>query len=172
MSIAAPGKSVVDSTTSGYIILRTRAETREHSARPVTNMKIQAQPDLWGLKVLLVEDSALVAMHLEDMLHEAGCEIIGPVGRIDQALDIARHGDLDVAVLDINVQGEKVFGVADELRRRGIPFVFSTGYGMRYAPDAFRDAPYLSKPFEPENLWSAISVARRQHLETDRRNGH
>jgi CheY-like chemotaxis protein len=122
----------------------------------------EAQSDLRGLKVLIVEDSALVAMHLEDMLHEAGCEIVGTVGEIDEAMQIARHRDLDLALLDINLHGEKVFGVADELRRRGIPFVFSTGYGARYAPPAFGDAPYLSKPFEPENLWSAIRAARRQ----------
>jgi DNA-binding response OmpR family regulator len=131
-------------------------------------MNVHAQSDLWGLKVLIVEDSAPVAMRLEDMLQEAGCEIIGPVGRIEEAMDIARSGDLDVAVLDINVQGAKVFGVADELQRRGIPFIFSTGSGTRHDPAVFRDALCLSKPFKPENLWSAISAARRQHLQSAR----
>jgi len=124
-------------------------------------MNIASDSSLKGMRVLVVEDSALIAMHLEDILQEAGCEIVGPVGHIEEAMEIAKRDALDVAVLDINVHGEKVFGVAAELQRRGVPLVFSTGYGMRQTPAAFKDAPFLSKPFEPEALLSALADACR-----------
>jgi len=74
---------------------------------------------LKGLRVLVVEDEALVALQLEDMLAELGCAIIGPASRVCQALDLLGGQVVDAAVLDLNVAGELVYPVADALARRG-----------------------------------------------------
>jgi CheY-like chemotaxis protein len=116
---------------------------------------------LRDLKVLLLEDSELIAMHMEEMLADAGCDVVATLDTVAGALDFIQNNSLDAAVLDVNLHGEKVFGVAAELKSRGIPFVFSTGAGERFIPPQFDAAPHLSKPFEPEELWLALVQARR-----------
>lgn len=103
---------------------------------------------LKGLRILLVEDEFLVAMDIADMLAELGCQVLGPVGERARALDMAQSEDLDGAVLDVNLRGEPVTPVADALKRRGIPFVLSTGYGASGLPAEHATAPRLTKPFE------------------------
>lgn len=107
-------------------------------------------------RILVVEDEMLVAMSLEMALEGAGFEVVGPFGRLEQALDAARNGQMDAALLDVNVRGEPIFPVADILAARGIPYAFLTGYGREALPDRFCDSPVLSKPFQPENLMMAI----------------
>lgn len=108
---------------------------------------------LSGRRVLVVEDEMLVAMLLEDMLAALGCEIIGPAARVEQALKmIETAGVLDAAVLDVNLNGEKSYPVADELAARRVPFVFSTGYGKNSLHNGYRSFPLLQKPFSPHEL--------------------
>jgi CheY-like chemotaxis protein len=114
---------------------------------------------LHGLKVLVLEDSALIAMHLEEMLAEAGCIVVATLDTVGGALDFIRRYPVDAAVLDVNLRGEKVFSVAAELKSRHIPFVFSTGAGERFVPAQFDGAPHLSKPFEPAELHAALARA-------------
>jgi CheY-like chemotaxis protein len=114
--------------------------------------------------VLLVEDQMIVAMQIEDMLHAAGCEVVGPVGTLQAAIALAHEAALDLAVLDVNLDGEKVYLVAEELQARGIPFIFATGYGESTLPEQWRDQPRLSKPFSREQLEQLLrSVASRSH---------
>jgi CheY-like chemotaxis protein len=120
---------------------------------------IMATAQLAGLKVLVLEDNALVAMHLEEMLGEAGCEVVATIDTVGRALEFIRNHPVDAAVLDVNLKGEKVFGVAEELMARNVPFVFSSGYGERFLPPQFDAAPHLSKPFEPETLWQTLAQA-------------
>ena len=116
---------------------------------------------LQGARVLLVEDIDLVAMQVEEMLLEAGCHVVAVVGSVSHALEAARSTAFDAAVLDIHVRGGNTFGVADELRSRGVPFVFSTGDSDRFLPARFDEAPHVSKPFEAEELWAALARARQ-----------
>lgn len=118
-----------------------------------------AATPLAGLKVLVLEDNALVAMHIEEMLAEAGCEVVATIDTVGTALEFIRSRAVDAAVLDVNLKGEKVFGVAEELMARNVPFVFSSGYGERFLPPKFDAAPHLSKPFEPETLWETLAQA-------------
>jgi CheY-like chemotaxis protein len=111
------------------------------------------------LRVLIVEDSALVAMHLEEVLAEAGCEIVGILSRVGQAAEAVGRLAPDVALLDINLHGEKVFSLARQLQERHIPIVFSSGYARPALPRDFAGAPYISKPFEPEDLLAALRSA-------------
>lgn len=104
---------------------------------------------LSGLRVLVVEDEALVAMLLEDMLGDLGCEVTALASRVPQAVEIARDPAqaFDVAILDVNVAGESIAPVAQALSERPAPFVFATGYGESGVPEAFRGRPTLQKPF-------------------------
>ena len=103
-------------------------------------------------RVLIVEDEVLLALHLEDLLTALGHEVVAQATRIDMAMELAREGDIDFAILDINVAGTKSFPVADILHQRGIPFAFATGYGAEGLADGYRDCPALRKPYAQEDL--------------------
>ncbi|ADG08704.1 response regulator [Caulobacter segnis] len=108
-------------------------------------------------KVMIVEDEALVAMMVEDMLGDLGCEIAGSFGAVGDAMAWLVGGDAspDGAVLDVNIGGEMVFPVAEELRERGVPFVFATGYGD--LPRAgFESIEVLAKPINVGDLRRAV----------------
>jgi DNA-binding response OmpR family regulator len=107
---------------------------------------------LAGLRVLIVEDEMIIALEIESMLRALGCEVVGPVGTLKSALRLAHTEALDAAVLDVNLHGEKVFPVADELQARGIPFLFATGYGAWTMPEEWRAPCRLAKPFRCEEL--------------------
>ncbi|WP_287105107.1 response regulator, partial [Brevundimonas sp.] len=94
---------------------------------------------LSGRRVLVVEDESLVAMLLETILEDMECVPIGPASNIDEGETLARDTvELDAALLDVNVAGRQVFPVAEALKSRGVPFVFSTGYGEGGLPDEWR----------------------------------
>jgi CheY-like chemotaxis protein len=110
-----------------------------------------------GRRVLVVEDEAIVAMLVEDMLTELGHSVVGPAMRLDQALPLAREAEFDFAILDVNLGGQLSFPVADVLRARGIPFIFATGYGRTGVEDAYRDTITLMKPFERSDVERAFA---------------
>jgi CheY-like chemotaxis protein len=112
-----------------------------------------------GLRVLVVEDEALIAMDLGAALRGAGCEVVGPVARPDRALGHVDAGAIDAAVLDINLGGETVFAVADALARREVPFVFVTGYDRGALPERLRDRPLLGKPYSARSVLALLGEA-------------
>lgn len=116
--------------------------------------------DLAGTRVLLVEDEGAVALLLESMLEDLGCEIVASAGRIPRALQAVRELQFDLAVLDVNVAGETSFELARLLAERGIPFIFSTGYGSAGLPEDLGERPVLSKPFALEDLRRRLSLCR------------
>lgn len=103
---------------------------------------------LKGLRVFVVEDESLVAMQLEDMLEDAGCELIGLAMRVNRALEML-EGDpaIDVAILDVNIGGDKVYPVAERLRGLGVALIFATGYGRAGVEDEWQDSQILQKPY-------------------------
>lgn len=112
-----------------------------------------------GLRVLVVEDEFLVAMLLQEMLETAGCVVAGPIPRLAEALEAAASEACDVAVLDINLGGERIDPVAVILDGRKIPFVFVTGYAADSLPDAFAARPRLPKPFKSADLVATLAEA-------------
>ena len=110
-----------------------------------------------GRRVLIVEDESLVAMLLETILEDMGCTPVGPAATVDEALRMASDGEpVDAALLDVNVAGRQVFPVAEALRDRGVPFVFSTGYGEGGLPAEWRGHPTLQKPFTEAAVRDAL----------------
>jgi CheY-like chemotaxis protein len=107
-------------------------------------------------RVLVVEDEYLIRMLVEDMLADLGYAVAAAVGTIAEASEFAVTGDFSAAILDVNLDGEEIFPVADILSKRGLPFVFVTGYGERSLPERYRDRPALQKPFQAEQLSAAL----------------
>jgi CheY-like chemotaxis protein len=126
-------------------------------------MSASEQPDSWadGLRVLLVEDEILVALLLEDMLGELGHTVVGPVARLDKALEMARSERFDLAFLDVNLDGEQVYPVAEALAARDIPFFFVTGYGREGLCAPYGDRPTLQKPFRRHDLRKLLASVCR-----------
>ena len=112
-----------------------------------------------GRRVLVVEDEALVAMLLETILEDMGCMAVGPAATVDEGLRMAADEAVDAALLDVNVAGRQVFPVAQALKDRGVPFVFSTGYGEGGLPDEWRGQPTLQKPFTEAAVRDALMTA-------------
>jgi CheY-like chemotaxis protein len=108
-------------------------------------------------RLLVVEDEYLIRMLVEDMLADLGYDVAAAVGTIDEAREFATNGDFAAAILDVNVDGEWIFPVADILAKRRLPFVFVTGYGERSLPEPYRDRPALQKPFQVEQLKNALA---------------
>jgi len=108
-----------------------------------------------GLRVLVVEDEPVVAMYLEDLLDALGCVIIGPASRLADGLELAEQGLFDVAILDINLGGERSTPIAEALRARGLPFAFASGYGV--PPEGFgAEVPMIEKPYREAQVAGAL----------------
>jgi CheY-like chemotaxis protein len=110
-------------------------------------------------RLLLVEDEALIALMLEDMVEGMGCAVTALAPRVSLGVAMADSGQFDVAILDVNVAGENVEPVAERLAARGVPFIFATGYGEAGVPLRYRDRPVVAKPFRSEQLEAAIHKA-------------
>jgi two-component sensor histidine kinase/DNA-binding response OmpR family regulator len=105
-----------------------------------------------GNRLLLVEDEALTGMMMSDMLTELGFHVVGPFGRVADAIAAVGREDIHGAVLDVNLDGEMVYPVADAVAARGVPFVFVTGYGAEGIDARFAQVPVLQKPIERQML--------------------
>ena len=111
------------------------------------------QPVLSGLRVLVVEDDALIAMLLEDLLDEFGCQVVGPAATIGEALNLIEAATIDVALLDLNLgHGQTTYHLADVLGSQGVPFAFVTGLDALSLQNPYETSPTLQKPFRPADL--------------------
>ena len=102
----------------------------------------------------------LIGMLLEDMLTDMGHVVVGIVPRVNEALAAAQREAFDLAILDVHLNGQAVFPVADALIERGIPFVFATGYGERGLPEQYRNRPILQKPFAKDDLEKTLAALK------------
>lgn len=105
---------------------------------------------------LIVEDESLVAMLIEEALTELGLETIGPANRVAKAIKLVETEKPTGAILDVNLEGEAVYPVADALRCRGVPFVFLTGYGEAGIRSEYKQHPVLQKPFSIEQMQAVL----------------
>jgi two-component SAPR family response regulator len=124
---------------------------------------LQQQPALLGRRVLIVEDDCITAMDLAETLSAAGAQVVGPAATIGSAFELLRRGRVDIALLDIEIEGAYVFDIADELVKLEVPIVFTTGYERGEIPARFRAARHCEKPIGIAAIARALSdeLARR-----------
>lgn len=107
---------------------------------------------LSGRRVLVVEDEMLILIMIEDMLADLGCESVTAAATVSQAVALIEAEIFDVAMLDMNLNGNNSLVVADALAARDVPFVFSTGYSCHDMRNGHRNRPVLKKPFMEKDL--------------------
>jgi CheY-like chemotaxis protein len=117
-----------------------------------------------GLRVLVVEDEFMIAMAVEAVVTDAGGIVVDMAATLEQAVALAETAEFDAALLDINLNGQNSFPVADILGKRGIPFAFVTGYGRKMVPDAFAAAPILTKPYARNELMRVLGSLSANHV--------
>ena len=118
---------------------------------------------LAGRSVLVVEDEFLLADEMRTLIERLGGEVLGPVSSPDAALGLLRARAPDLALLDVNLGGDRVYPVAEALRESGIPFAFMTGYDRRLIDARFRNVPHLEKPFSAPALLSMLRELNPTH---------
>lgn len=120
---------------------------------------------LHGLRVLVVEDEALLSMLVEDALGDLGCTVLGPFMRLEPALAaVEADPRIDVAILDVNVAGERSFPLAELLLQRDVPVVFTTGYDDAGLDERWRVLPILRKPFSDDDLKRLVTQVATARL--------
>jgi CheY-like chemotaxis protein len=120
-----------------------------------------------GLRILIAEDNLFAAIELEQALIDLGCAPVGPVARVKEAMGLARQGHLDAALLDVDLRGERVFAVAEELERRGVPVIFASGYDQdEVFPAPFARHPRLPKPYSESELRQVLEAVMRRRSDT------
>jgi len=108
--------------------------------------------DLSGLRILVVEDDFLIAMDIKEAIEQLGGHVVGPIGRLKQAQDLARREVVDAAILDVKLDGDVTLPLAEELLVRGVPVVLATGYDLESLPEKFQRVPHLRKPFHSTDV--------------------
>ena len=114
--------------------------------------------NLVGLCVLVVEDDYFVANESASVLRDHGARVLGPVPDMDRARGLLSEEKPDCVLLDVNLKGELVYPLAEDLLHRGIPAVFTTGYDASFLPPALRGMPCLQKPVEPRELIRVVKM--------------
>ncbi|QPF83810.1 response regulator [Bradyrhizobium genosp. L] len=116
----------------------------------------------FSLEVMVVEDESMVAIMIEDMLEDLGHRVVVTSGSMSKASKIVADASADLAILDVNLNGEETYPLAASLRSREIPFIFATGYGACGIRAEWSDVPVLQKPFQARELAEAIDHAIRR----------
>jgi DNA-binding response OmpR family regulator len=109
-----------------------------------------------GLKVLIVEDEAMITMLLEDMLTDLGHHVSGTSSRMSDAEVLVSKNEADLAILDVNLAGQETYSLAQTLAARGVPFIFATGYGTDGIRGDWPGVAWIQKPFQIRELAAAI----------------
>ncbi|HEV7276976.1 MAG TPA: response regulator [Devosiaceae bacterium] len=110
-----------------------------------------------GKRILVVEDDYLIVADMVQELQASGAEVIGPIAGLDKAFErLEVLGGIEGAILDINLQGQMVYPLADELMKRGLPFVFATGYDNSSIPERYADIPRFMKPVDVRKVAEAL----------------
>ncbi len=114
---------------------------------------------LAGIRVVIVEDDLVLNLDLEDIIAHLGCIVAGNASTFTRALELASDATCDVAILDINLNGERSDEAADVLLARGVPVVFTTGYNRQVLAARHRDCPVVTKPYTSSSLQKGIQAA-------------
>jgi CheY-like chemotaxis protein len=111
---------------------------------------------LKGQRILVVEDNYVMTLDLSQMVEELGGAVIGPVGRLAEGFELAQSDGLSAAILDVNLDGEDTYSLADGLLAARVPVIFATGYDPNNMPERFADLPRIPKPFSARSVEKAV----------------
>ena len=121
-------------------------------------MMTETETKLTGQRILLVEDDFYIAEDMTWQLEAGGAKVIGPVASVDAAIAIIEQSEpIDGAVVDVNLQGVMSWPIADALLRRGVPFVFATGYDRAYIPERYAEIACCEKPCNFHMIGKALT---------------
>ena len=120
-----------------------------------------AKPELAGKRILVVEDSPVVAPFTADVLGELGCEVVGPAPNMAAARELIESAQLDAALMDVHIRGERVFPLCDLLDSKGVPFILTSGYADWQMPDKLHKRPRLQKPYTLAQVEKALAMLLR-----------
>ncbi|WP_375449991.1 response regulator [uncultured Devosia sp.] len=123
-----------------------------------------------GRRIMVVEDDYLIVADLVERLQAMGADVVGPIGNLDKAMErLDKVPGIVGAILDVDVQGEMVFPLADELSRRNLPYIFATGYDQSAVPERYAHVPRFTKPTDITALASALLEAVHLNSATHQR---
>ena len=111
---------------------------------------------LQGRKILLVEDSPVVSDFAQEALNELGCEVVGPAANMASARELAQEAEIDGAIVDLRIRGDKSFPICEILAGRGVPFVLTSGYADWTMPETLKERPQLPKPYTIGDVEAAL----------------
>jgi DNA-binding response OmpR family regulator len=114
--------------------------------------------ELSGRRVLLVEDSPVVGPFTADLLSDLGCDVVGPAPTMAAARELIEAEQIDAAIMDVHIRGERVFPLCDALDAKGVPFLLTSGYADWQMPDKWRDRPRLQKPYTYGDIEAALNA--------------
>jgi CheY-like chemotaxis protein len=117
-------------------------------------MTADAQPN--GQRILVIEDSPVIAPFIADILDELGFSVVGPAPNMASARQLIESAGFDAALLDVHIRGERVFPLCDVLEAQGVPFVLTSGYADWQIPEKWQDRPKLQKPYTLEQVDEAL----------------
>lgn len=152
----APAKLDFRGNRPHDVVMSTTSASHGHTAAPSDEALRRASDPLLGRRILIVEDDPYITLALEETLAESGLVVIGAARTLATALRLATEAPVELALLDVNIGQERIDPVADALRARGCPFVFTTGCGRAGLPEAYADAPIVEKPFYLEEIMGAL----------------
>jgi len=120
---------------------------------------VTGELELKGRRILVIEDSPVVGPFTAELLADLGCEVIGPAPNMAAARELIESGkEIDAALMDIHIRGERVFPLCDVLAAKDVPFVLTSGYADWQMPDKWQDRPRLNKPYTLEQVGDALGV--------------
>ena len=119
------------------------------------------QQGLQGRRILVIEESPVVAPFTAEVLSELGCQVVGPAPNMAAARELVEGSEFDAALMDVHIRGERVFPICEMLQARGVPFLFTSGYADWQMPEKWQDRPRLQKPYTVEQVEEALGALFR-----------
>jgi hypothetical protein len=113
-------------------------------------------------QILVVEDEVLIGVYLEGLIHELGCVCIGPIVKLSEAIEQAQTAIVDAAILNLIVDGQPAYAVAEILDRRGIPFGFASGVVHASILPDWATRPRVDKPYSLQGVQRLIETLLRR----------
>ena len=115
-----------------------------------------------AMRILIIEDEPMIALDLQDLLEDAGFDVVGVAGKLDKAMQLIASTPIDAAIVDANLGGVSSSPAAVALADRRVPFVVLSGYSLKQQDAAFPKALFIQKPCRPAQLINALKAIRLQ----------